>query len=410
MVQTARKRLTIKRVAFTLIGDGAGTGVHNYLLNLVGAISAYSSDRIKSVLFVGVDVSEQVIASFRDKGISEVVRATVFDIKQKNKRLAHALITGIDQSAADCFLRHAIDVVFESAQFYGARFPIPVIAWLPDFQHRHLPQLFSIGAYWKRELGFRAQVAPERGAARRWVMLSSEDARDDCERFYPSSKSRTSVVRFAVPTDPTLLEVEPTQVVREYGLPEHFFYLPNQFWKHKNHLVVIEALHALRQRGNNLVVAATGKAGDSRHPRHFEALRARVSTLGLVDNFRFLGLIPRSHVTALMRGCVALINPSLFEGWSTPVEEARSLGVPMLLSDLRVHREQMGDAAHYFEPHSVEQLSMLLEAQPRLSMESRLSLEETARGAAPYRVQKFCTEFGAALDKAIAVHNKKIPN
>ncbi len=36
----------------------------------------------------------------------------------------------------------------------------------------------------------------------------------------------------------------------------------------------------------------------------------------------------------------ALINPSQFEGWSTTVEEAKSLGVKMLLSDLEVHKEQ----------------------------------------------------------------------
>ena len=65
-------------------------------------------------------------------------------------------------------------------------------------------------------------------------------------------------------------------------------------------------------------------------------------------NFRYLGMIPLDHVYALLRASVALINPSRFEGWSTTVEEAKSFGVPMILSDIDVHREQTGGAARYF--------------------------------------------------------------
>jgi glycosyltransferase involved in cell wall biosynthesis len=54
----------------------------------------------------------------------------------------------------------------------------------------------------------------------------------------------------------------------------------------------------------------------------------------------------------LARAAIALINPSLFEGWSTTVEEAKSLGVPMLLSGIALHREQAGTRAQYFDPHS----------------------------------------------------------
>jgi len=53
-------------------------------------------------------------------------------------------------------------------------------------------------------------------------------------------------------------------------------------------------------------------------------------------------------VYALLRVSAALINSSRFEGWSTTVEEAKSFGVPMILSDLDVHREQTAGMAMYF--------------------------------------------------------------
>jgi hypothetical protein len=51
-----------------------------------------------------------------------------------------------------------------------------------------------------------------------------------------------------------------------------------------------------------------------------------------------------------MRTGSASLNPSRFEGWSTVVEEIKALGVPMILSDLRMHRERAGETARYFAP------------------------------------------------------------
>ncbi|MGO7565077.1 glycosyltransferase, partial [Rhizobium johnstonii] len=52
-----------------------------------------------------------------------------------------------------------------------------------------------------------------------------------------------------------------------------------------------------------------------------------------------------------------LLNPSLFEGWSTTVEEALSWGVPLILSDLEVNREQAGEAAVFFDSHDAQALA-----------------------------------------------------
>ena len=379
-----------------MIGGRNWTGGYNYLLNLVRAIDSYAADRVLPLLFVGNDVSEEDVAPFRDVQIMEVVRSAVFDAGQSHVRLLQAALLGIDYAAAKSFAARGVDVVFEPAMFYGWRFPIPTIAWLPDFQHRHLPELFGAKAYWKRELGFKAQLA-----SGRLIMLSSEDARADCERFYPSSTGRTAVVRFAVPPDSESMQIDPMQVVREYGLPEHFFYLPNQIWKHKNHRVVIEALQLLKQRGHDVVVAVSGKAVDPRHPDHYDTLKSLIAAHGLIDNFRFLGMVPRQHVVALMRACTALINPSLFEGWSTTVEEAKSLGVPMLLSNLRVHREQVGDAAVFFDADSAQQLATLMAAHQNLPASSRQDMEKSAILASQNRMRQFAIDFSETVERAV---------
>ena len=112
-------------------------------------------------------------------------------------------------------------------------------------------------------------------------MLSSDDARNDCERFYPSTCGRTHVVRFAVPFSSAIDATSARVVADGYGLPETFFFLPNQFWKHKNHECVIRALQSLKARGREVVVAVSGKQSDPRDPEHFPKLQRLIESSGL---------------------------------------------------------------------------------------------------------------------------------
>ena len=179
-------------------------------------------------------------------------------------------------------------------------------------------------------------------------MLSSESALRDCQKLYPGAAHRTSVVRFATQPPPDLLTANPSDVIGHYGLPSKYFYLPNQFWRHKNHQVVVDALAILAKLGDDVVVAASGSKYDAREPGYFDTIMRQVVGLGLEKNFRYLGMVPLPHVYALLRATTALINPSRFEGWSTTVEEAKSFGVPMILSNIDVHREQTDGKASYF--------------------------------------------------------------
>jgi glycosyltransferase involved in cell wall biosynthesis len=398
----------VTRVAFTLISaaNWMGTGGYNYLINLAQVLSVHAPDRVQMVLFVGTDAVAANVEPFALIPGVQLVRVPAFDDARRNQRLLQALTTGCDQAAARAFHDHRIDVLFECAQFYGWRFPFPRLAWITDFQHRHLPELFGFGAYWKRDLGFRAQIL-----SCRQVMLSSEDSRSDCETFFPRSMGRTSVVRSAM-LPPSLSEDDGDPPIASlYQLPERYFYLPNQFWKHKNHCRVVEALHILRQKGHNTVVAASGRAEDYRHPGHFAELQTLVHQYGLTHNFRFLGVVPRPHVFALMRHCTALINPSLSEGWSTTVEEAKSLGVPMLLSDLRVHREQAGDCADYFDPEVAGQLAALMARHEDLPDPSRRDREQEAMAASQKRTRQFAVEFSETVERtAVSFLHQRAPS
>ena len=93
-----------------------------------------------------------------------------------------------------------------------------------------------------------------------------------------------------------------------------------------------------------------------------------------------------------MKHSVGVINPSLFEGWSTTVEETKSLGLNMVLSDIPVHREQNPDRGVFFDPRKpaslADALAMVLE---RYATE----VEHTYQAHAKERVRELFSLFGS---------------
>jgi glycosyltransferase involved in cell wall biosynthesis len=379
------------RVAFTHISRRLWAGGYNYQSNLFAALNRYRPGEIVPVVFAGTsDDPAELAALARIPGV-EVAQSPAFERHASN--LIAALVLGLDLAAIAEFQARRIDVVFEAARFFGWRLPFPVVAWLPDFQHRRLPQLFSPAARWRRDLGFRAQMASGRS-----IMLSSESALRDCRALYPNLVNDVSVVRFATQPAPDLLTANPPDVLAQYGLRSRYFYLPNQFWRHKNHQVVVDALTILKQRGFDVVVAASGSPNDPREPDYFDGVIRQVEARGLAANFRYFGMIPLDHVYALLRSSTALVNPSRFEGWSTTVEEAKSFGVPMILSDLDVHREQTGGAARYFGVDDPEMLA------DHLSGVSQVAGPMVVRDLLPTldrRVATFAIDFARVVESAV---------
>ena len=104
----------------------------------------------------------------------------------------------------------------------------------------------------------------------------------------------------------------------------------------------------------------------------------------------------------LMRSSVAMLNPSLFEGWSTTVEEGKSLGVRMVLSNLAVHREQVGAAAEFFDPQDPGAIAASLE---KVWLEDRqpptLAEQQAAATSAQLRIRDFAEQFARACDQAL---------
>lgn len=396
----SRRDGSVIRLAIVVTDRKIWTGGYNYLLNLVQITGSLVGEKITPVAFFGEDADKDDVAPFAAARGAQVVRSKALNHSRRTQSAVNAILWGVDPSVRDVFTEFKIDVVMETAQFFGWRIRQPVIAWMADFQHRTMSHLFSRSAYWKRELGFRAEIL-----AGRRIMVSSEDARRHCERFYPGTRNRTHVVRFAVPARRRMAMTEINQIVNSYGLPAHFYFLPNQFWRHKNHVCVMRALSRANALGHHVTVAASGNPLDRGDPDHWQRLEKLIVELGVVQNFRLLGMIPNSHVHALLQSCTALINPSTCEGWSTTVEEGKSSGTPLILSDLPVHREQAGDSAIYFDPKRPDDLAEILRKFVPQEIETRNASAAYAAASSQAAVNRYAEEVANVVACAVCGRN-----
>lgn len=229
-------------------------------------------------------------------------------------------------------------------------------ACIYDFQHKYLPHFYTEEALKKRDQEFSliAHYSPQ-------VILNSKSAESDFHQYFPDGAHKAIALPFKVSIDPAWYEGNPTQVQQTYCLPDRFFLVSNQFWQHKNHLLIFEALRLLKERAILPTVVCTGHIHDNRKPDYSDFLLQTIHKFGIAKQVCLLGLIPKFDQIQLMRKALCLLQPSLFEGWSTIVEEARCFAKPMLLSDLPVNIEQNPPNSSFFDRHSAEQLATLME-------------------------------------------------
>jgi hypothetical protein len=80
----------------------------------------------------------------------------------------------------------------------------------------------------------------------------------------------------------------------------------------------------------------------------------------LDNNFRYIGLITHEEVASLIFHSIAVINPSKFEGRNVSVEQARSMGKQVILSDINIHKEQYSPRTNFFNPDHYKDLAIII--------------------------------------------------
>ena len=378
------------RIAINLVGDENWFGGVVYIRNLLQALNLLpAGERKKFKLILVVSPKQKAVQELVVSLADEVYCSSIF------YRASKRLPLWLRSNFLSLFNPTQCDIMFPVLEPYA--YPFSYCGWIPDFQHDYLPHLYTDGELEKVKSKYsKVSTAP-------LVVLSSDMALSDFKRIYPQQANRGKVLKFASYSEPSYFEGDPLQVQSKYNLPANFFLVSNQFWAHKNHKLLVEAVSVLKNKGIRPCIVCTGKKEDYRNPNYFSKIEALIKQKDVVENFRILGMIPRDDQMMLMRRALAVIQPSLFEGWSTVLEDAKSLGKPLIVSDFPVHIEQVGKKMWVFPRDDAERLAVCMqEAIDLLNPGPNFIEEEKAREKNLKEMQAFGRNFLAIANECLA--------
>lgn len=206
-------------------------------------------------------------------------------------------------------------------------------------------------------------------AAAEHVICNSQATANDVVQFYGMEAKHVT---------PILLAYD-NKHFRRLPLPQlNYFLVLGRHAPYKNIGIVIDAFSRLPQSGDYELWIA----GPQDH-RYTPALRAQTQDLALTQQVKFLDYVPYSQLPKLLNQAIALVFPSLWEGFGLPVLEAMACGTPVIASRLASIPEVTGDAAILVNPHSTSEITaamveIIQDDQCRYHL-SRLAIQQASR-------------------------------
>ncbi len=226
------------------------------------------------------------------------------------------------------------------------------LALIPDLQHEVFPEFFDPHELENRRRDIQNTIAN----ACRIITISQFSRQALLDRF-KISPDRVIVAYPAAEPIFNQASIESEQIWNKYGLnPGKYLFYPAHTWPHKNHRLIFQALAILKQtRRISIDLVCSGAPKEA----HQDLVKLSES-LGIQEQFRFLGYCPRPEIPALYKGATALVLPSLFEGFGMPVLEAMQSGCPVICSNATSLPEVAGNAACYIDPDDPANLAQAI--------------------------------------------------
>jgi glycosyltransferase involved in cell wall biosynthesis len=225
----------------------------------------------------------------------------------------------------------------------------PFIWTLWDLCHLDSPEFPEVRTSGKFEAREKSISQNVRKAA--LVVVDSKTLESNARLSYGITADKFVTIPFSPPQSVmqnTTAESELPSPIRD--ITGRYVFYPAQLWTHKNHLRIAQALSILIKKGHDIHAVFIGKDHGAG-----ARLRENIAALGVADRVHFLGYVDDQVVPELYRHSLGLVMASYFGPTNIPPLEALQLDVPVIAS--LQHKEQLGNAALYFDPDNAEELA-----------------------------------------------------
>jgi len=257
---------------------------------------------------------------------------------------------------------------------------LPFVTPILDLNHRLQPEFPEVSAFGESNRREYFYINTCRFAT--LVIVDSEVGKADVLRFYGNliHDDRIRILPYypLIREKPLPNQQELSRVRAKYNLPDRYFFYPAQFWRHKNHALIVHAVKLIADETDERVqIVLCGSYQHHTLAVNFQEVMALAVKLGIGNCVHYLGSVPDADMAALYTLSSGLVMPTFFGPTNIPPLEAWHFGRPVVTSDIPGIREQIGDAGWLVDPHSPQALAV---AMKRLWYDDALGAELVARG------------------------------
>jgi glycosyltransferase involved in cell wall biosynthesis len=186
------------------------------------------------------------------------------------------------------------------------------------------------------------------------IVTESDSLKSKIVKFYKLNLDKI----ISIPNVPSKLmfygkNIYLKKIKNKFDITSNFYFYPAQFWCHKNHKIILNAVKKLKDRKINVNFVFCG-----RDKGNLEFIKNKILELKINENIKILNFVTDKEVFALYKISKALIMPTYFGPTNIPPVEAWSLNVPVAYSSFLTDHGR--NAALYFHPDSSDELVEVL--------------------------------------------------
>ena len=317
-------------------------------------LAVLDRDNVRRVMVAGAG-GRLGMRSLATKMYSRVLAHLPGRLRRAAGRLGHALLTASKRSGSATLLQDLnADLLFcpFTAPTYF-ELNIPTVCIIYDLQYKTYPEFFA-----PEDVAHRGRTFTE--AVRRSTVLVaiSDYSRDVAIAAAKLDPARIKTIHLHISRHSLRNAARDETVLGRMQLTAgRYLIYPANFWKHKNHEMLLTAFGIARHSGlaDDIRLVCTGAPGARQ-----QWLKQAARGLGLEQHVLFPGYLANAELLALMTNSAGMIFPSLYEGFGLPVIEAMATGVPVACSNVTSLPEVAGEAAILFDPRIPEQIAQAM--------------------------------------------------
>ena len=294
-------------------------------------------------------------------------------------------------------LKQKIDFVFfvtpSPKPFYLQKLNYALTVY--DLCHRDFPEFSEVKAYnvyHLRELILNRCVGPAT-----IVITESEKLKKMISNQFCKDENRI----ISIPNGPSpLINFEDRNTnSKKLSLPENYFFYPAQFWEHKNHIRILEAIDILKKK--NIIVDFVFCGKDKGNLKN---IKNKINRLNISSQVKIFDFLSNEEIKFLYKNSIALVMPTYFGPTNIPPLDAWANELPVIYS--KHLSEQTLDAALYADPNSSEELADTIKKMLNIDVRKelinkgkiRLSIIKRDRENAIHELSKKLNEFEKKKD------------